>query len=70
MWRQTSNLPQLKNSPNFTFTYFVFTKQVTPQLQIIPLTYSYEDSERLIFHLLHEYVKAYDNDDRQPKKCL
>ena len=70
MRRQTSNLPQLKNSPNFTFTYFVFTKQVTPQLQIIPLTYSYEDSERLIFHLLHEYVKAYDNDNRQPKKCL
>lgn len=70
MWRATSNLPQLKKSSTFDFTYFVFTKQVTPQLQVINLTYSYEDSERLIFHLLHEYVKAYDNDEREPKKCL
>ena len=43
---------------------------MTPQLQVIPLSYSYEDSERLIFHLLHEYVKAYDEDNREPKKCL
>lgn len=70
MWRQTSNLPSLKKTDTFTFTYYVFTKQVTPQLQVIPLSYSYEDSERLIFHLLHEYVKAYDEDNREPKKCL
>lgn len=70
MWRETSHLPSLKNKDTFDFTYYVFTKQVTPQLQIIPLTYSYEDSERLIFHLLHEYAKAYDEDAREPKKCL
>lgn len=70
MWRQTSNLPQLKKRNDFDFTYFVFTKQVTPQLQVINLNYKYEDSERLIFHLLTEYVKSYDNDEREPKKCL
>ena len=70
MRRETSHLPQLKNKDTFDFTYYVFTKQVTPQLQVINLNYSYEDSERLIFHLLNEYVKAQDNDNRQPKKCL
>ena len=70
MWRVTSNLPQLKKSDNFDFTYYVFTKQVTPQLQVINLNYKYEDSERLIFHLLTEYKTSYDNDEREPKKCL
>lgn len=70
MRRATSNLPQLKRSTTFDFTYFVFTKQVTPQLQVINLSYNYEDSERLIFHLLNEYIKSYDNDEREPKKCL
>ena len=70
MRKVTSNLPQLKKSSTFNFTYYVFTKQVTPQLQVIPLTYSYEDSERLIYHLLTEYKKAYDTDQREPKKCL
>ena len=70
MRRVTSNLPQLKKSDTFNFTYYVFTKQVTPQLQVINLNYTYEDAERLVFHLLSEYVKAYDNDEREPKKCL
>ena len=70
MWRQTSNLPQLKKRDDFDFTYYVFTKQVTPQLQVINLNYKYEDSERLVFHLLTEYKSAYDNDQREPKKCL
>ena len=70
MRKVTSNLPQLKKSDSFDFTYFVFTKQVTPQLQVINLNYKYEDSERLIFHLLTEYVKSCDNDEREPKKCL
>ena len=70
MRRETSHLPQLKKSDDFDFTYYVFTKQVTPQLQVINLNYKYEDSERLVFHLLHEYVKAYDEDNREPKKCL
>ena len=70
MRKVTSNLPNLKKSDSFDFTYFVFTKQVTPQLQVINLNYKYEDSERLIFHLLTEYVKSYDNDEREPKKCL
>lgn len=70
MRRITSNLPQLKRNDNFSFAYYVFTKQVTPQLQVINLNYKYEDSERLIFHLLSELVKSYDNDQREPKKCL
>lgn len=70
MRRTTSNLPVLKKQPTFNFTYYVFTKQVTPQLQVINLTYNYEDSERLVFHLLNEYVQAYDTDSREPKKCL
>lgn len=70
MWKVTCNLPQLKKREDFDFTYYVFTKQVTPQLQVINLNYKYEDSERLIFHLLTEYVKSYDNDEREPKKCL
>ena len=70
MRRETSHLPQLKKRDDFDFTYYVFTKQVTPQLQVINLNYKYEDSERLVFHLLHEYVKAYDEDNREPKKCL
>lgn len=70
MWRETSHLPQLKKSDKFDFTYFVWTKQKTPQLQIIELNYTYEDSERLVFHLLNEYIKAYDNDEYNPKKCL
>lgn len=70
MWKVTSNLPNLKKSDSFDFTYFVFTKQVTPQLQVINLNYKYEDSERLIFHLLNEYIKSCDNDEREPKKCL
>ena len=69
MRKQTSHLPQL-NKPTFDFTYIVFVKTKTPWLQIIPLTYSYDDSERLIFHLLSEYIKAYDNDERTPSKCL
>lgn len=70
MRRQVSNLPSLTKSDTFKFTYFVWTKQKTPQLQIIPLEYKYEDSERLVYHLLSEYVKAYDNDEFNPKKCL
>lgn len=70
MRRVTSNLPQLKRNDSFSFTYYVFTKQVTPQLQVINLNYKYEDSERLIFHLLTEYKTSYDNDEREPKKCL
>jgi len=70
MRRITSNLPQLKKRDDFDFTYFVWTKQKTPQLQIIELNYKYEDSERLIYHLLTEYIKAYDNDEFNPKKCL
>ena len=70
MRKVTSNLPNLKKSDSFDFTYFVFTKQVTPQLQVINLNYKYEDSERLIFHLLNEYIKSCDNDEREPKKCL
>ncbi len=70
MRRVTSNLPQLKKRDDFDFTYFVWTKQKTPQLQIIELNYKYDDSERLIYHLLSEYVKAYDNDEWNPKKCL
>lgn len=70
MWRQVSNLPQLKKRDDFDFTYFVWTKQKTPQLQIIELNYKYDDSERLIYHLLSEYIKAYDNDEWNPKKCL
>lgn len=70
MWRVTSNLPQLKRSDNFSFTYYIFTKQVKPQLQVVNLNYRYEDSERLVYHMLSEYVKFYDNDVREPKKCL
>ncbi len=70
MRKVTSNLPQFRKRDDFDFTYFVFTKQVTPQLQVINLNYKYEDSERLIFHLLSEYIKACDNDQREPKKCL
>ena len=70
MRRTISHLPSLKNKDTFKFTYYVFTKQVTPQLQVIELEYNYEDSERLIFHLLNEYVKSYDEDNREPKKCL
>lgn len=69
MRKQTSHLQQL-NKPTFDFTYVVFVKTKTPWLQIIPLTYSYEDSERLVFHLLTEYIKAYDNDEWNPSKCL
>ena len=70
MRREVSHLPQLVKSDTFEFTYFVWTKQKTPQLQIIPLTYKYEDSERLVYHLLSEYIKAYDNDQFDTKKCL
>ena len=70
MRRTVSHLPSLKNKDTFKFTYYVFTKQVTPQLQVIELEYNYEDSERLIFHLLNEYTHAYDEDNREPKKCL
>ena len=70
MRRTVSHLPSLKNKDTFKFTYYVFTKQVTPQLQVIELEYNYEDSERLIFHLLNEYIHAYDEDNREPKKCL
>lgn len=69
MRKQTSHLPQL-NKPTFDFTYIVFVKTKTPWLQVIPVTYNYEDSERLVFHLLTEYIKAYDNDERNPSKCL
>lgn len=70
MRRITSNLPQLKKRDDFDFTYFVWTKQKTPQLQIIELNYKYDDSERLVYHLLSEYVKSYDSDEWNPKKCL
>lgn len=70
MRREISKHPKLTQSDTFTFTYFVFTKQVTPQLQIIPLTYKYEDSERIIYHLLNEYTNCYNTDTRPAKKCL
>lgn len=70
MRKQVSNLPQLKKRNDFDFTYYIFTKQVHPQLQVVNLNYKYEDSERFVFHILNEYIKAYDNDNRDPKKCL
>ena len=70
MRRVTSNLPQLKKKDDFDFTYYIFTKQSRPQLQVVNLNYKYEDSERLVYHMLSEYVKFYDNDEREPKKCL
>lgn len=55
---------------DYVFTYYIFTKQATPQLQILEMKWTYDNSERLIFHILSEYVKAYDTDNREPKKSL
>lgn len=68
MRKQLSGIPA--DSTTFHFTYYVFTKQVTPQLQVINLSGSYEDSERLLQSLLNEYAQCIIDNDRPAKKNL
>lgn len=65
LWRQPPITPG-----SFQFTYYVFTKQVTPQLQVIPLTGTYEDSERLLNSLLTELARCIVDHDWPAKKNL
>lgn len=66
-----SPTPQPSITPgSFQFTYYVFTKQVTPQLQVIPLTGTYEDSERLLNSLLTELARCIVDNDWPAKKNL
>lgn len=77
MWYKNAG-PQhsLRHQPSpitpgsFQFTYYVFTKQATPQLQVIPLTGTYEDSERLLNSLLTELARCIVDNDWPAKKNL
>lgn len=70
MLKQISNHPSIKNKEDFRFTYYIFTKQKTPQLQVINFDWKYDNSERLVYHILSEYVKAHSSWNREPKKWL
>ena len=68
--RHQQTQSQQQSPGSFQFTYYVFTKQVTPQLQVIPLTGTYQDSERLLNSLLTELARCIVNDDWPAKKNL
>lgn len=55
-------------SDEFSFTYFIFTKQVTPQLQILQPSAKYSEVESLLEYLIIKYIEAYESDVRAPNK--
>lgn len=54
----------------FSFTYFIFTKQVTPQLQILQPTARYSEVQWLVEYLIIKYMDSVINNKREPRKCL
>lgn len=61
--------PKLMESDDYKFEYIVFTKQVTPQMQVLTYEWKYTESESLMLHLLNVYRQSLLSAPK-PKKNL